>query len=277
MSIPENPDPLPSRDVLNDAHEVFMGSSTKTARIQARLMAEVCRDFMVKHYSLQTSLFISTQAPLLAPPNIRNTATDTQFRLQVDQVANKLMQWVEHLRSTTDFVVPDEINRILDIAPRVKVIFKNLSNADLVNRIVNQPEPSAQAAADDDAVRVIRSPFSRHITLQQVSLGPEDIPSDDDDEPAIVTEPVEQDVTMTDISPVSFTLIRLTLLIPFCRRTRRKSSKSWKMNLRTTTLLPLNNRRSRMIANSYVVSVPLRCLVNKHTAILQERQERQDR
>jgi len=206
MSAPENTGSLPPREALNDAHEVFMGSSTKTARIQARLMNEVCRDFMVKHYSLQILLFIRTQAPLLAPPNIRNTATDSQLRLQIDQATNKLMQWVEHLRSTTDYVVPDEINRILDIAPRVKIIYKNLNNAELVNRIVQQPEPSAQATVDEDSVRVIHCAFSRHITIQQVSLGPEDIPSDDDDEPVIATEPVEQDVTMTDISPVSPTL-----------------------------------------------------------------------
>lgn len=223
MSVPELTEPLPSRDVLNDAHEVFMGSSTKTARIQARLMTEVCRDFMVRPYSLQIPLFICTQVPLLAPPNIRNTAADSHLRVQVDQVTNKLMQWVEHLRSTTDFVVPDEINRVLDLAPRVKIIYKNLNNTELVNRIVSQPEPSAQATVDDDAVRFIRCPFPRHISIYQVSLGPEDIPSDDDGEPPIATEPTEQDVTMTDISPVCLTVIHCTSLTCYPRQNKKKA------------------------------------------------------
>jgi hypothetical protein len=59
MSAAETNDTLPSRDVLNDAHEVFMGSSTKTARIQARLMSEVCRDFMVSPLFIAQTLFIN--------------------------------------------------------------------------------------------------------------------------------------------------------------------------------------------------------------------------
>ena len=148
------------------------------------------------------------ESPLLAPPNIRNTAVDNQLRLQVDQVANKLTQWIEHLRSTTDFVVPEELNRILDIVPRVRIIHKNLNNPDLVKRIINGPEPSAQAAADEDAVILIRyDPFSRYKSISQVSLGPEDIPSDDD-LPALQGEAVQQDITMTDVPSVSNPSIR---------------------------------------------------------------------
>lgn len=119
------------------------------------------------------------------------------------------MQWVEHLRSTTDFVIPAELNRILDIVPRVRIIYKNMNNPDIVNRIISQPEPSAQVAAEEDSVILIHHDrFSHYKSIYQVSLGPEDIPSDDD-EPAIQTETVQQDVTMTDVPSVSYALIRL--------------------------------------------------------------------
>src|SRR5579864_3406577 len=72
-----------------------------------------------------------------------------------------MTQWIDHLRSTTDYVVPDDINRILDLAPRVKVISKNLNNTDLVNRIINAPKPTVQAI-EDDAVSPIRSSHHFH-------------------------------------------------------------------------------------------------------------------
>jgi hypothetical protein len=95
------------------------------------------------------------QVPLLSPAHIRATALDEDLRAHVDAVANKLIQWIEHLRSTTDFIVPDVMNRVLDLCPRVKIIFKNINNTEFVDRIINAPEPSAQAAIDvDDSVRL---------------------------------------------------------------------------------------------------------------------------
>ena len=130
--------------------------------------------------------------------------------MQVDQVANKLTQWIEHLRSTTDFVVPEEVSRILDLVPRLRIIVKNLNNPDIVKRIISGPEPSAQVAAEDDAVLLIHhDPFSRYKSIRQVSLGPEDFPSDDD-LPALQGEPVQQDVTMADVPSVSNPSIRRT-------------------------------------------------------------------
>ncbi|KAJ7199907.1 hypothetical protein GGX14DRAFT_572336 [Mycena pura] len=108
-------------------------------------------------------------------------------------------QWIEHLRSTTDVVVPEELSRILDLVPRLRIIVKNLNNPDIVKRIISASEPSAQVAAEDDAVLLIHhDPFSRYKSIRQVSLGPDDIPSDDD-LPALQGEPVQQDVTMTDV------------------------------------------------------------------------------
>jgi hypothetical protein len=111
-----------------------------------------------------------------------------------------MTQWIEHLRSTTDYAVPPELNRVLDLTPRLKIIAKNLNNTDLVNRIANAPEPPVQTIEDDQVCLIHRSRITLTISFLQVSLGPDDILFDDEGEPAHKSVPVEQDVTMTDIS-----------------------------------------------------------------------------
>ena len=113
-----------------------------------------------------------SQAPLLSPKHIRNTAVDNHRRTQIDQAANKMIQWLEHLRSTTDYIVPPEVNHVLDLAPRLRIIHKNMNNVELVNRIVNAPEPSKKGAilVDDDSVRLYSSYFHSNTLIHDTGL-----------------------------------------------------------------------------------------------------------
>jgi len=70
----------------------------------------------------------------------------------------------------------------------------------IVNRIANAPEPPVQTIEDDQVCLIHRSRITLTISFLQVSLGPDDILFDDEGEPAHKSVPVEQDVTMTDIS-----------------------------------------------------------------------------